>query len=339
MKDYYTRQTNNSRSIKSPLGDLGVNAPFRRLGVNRIKLSTIFLFLIFPFALFSAEIKKETHVFATKDNQELKMDIYSVDSVFSSKQPCLVFVFGGGFKEGTRDAELYKDYFDYFANKGFKVVSIDYRLGMKGQKAPTIFNNKPLQNAIAMAVDDIYSATNYLLKNANELNIDVSKIIISGSSAGAMTVLQADYEKRDQQESSRVLPNDFQYAGVIAFAGSVFSKEGTPSYDLRPAPTLFFHGSGDKLVPYTQTRFFKLGVFGSKSLAKRFKEQGYPYTLYTMENIGHDVSEYPMKDFLPEIEQFIQDFIFDKKQWMLDINLKDKLRKSDTSTNPGNYYK
>ena len=306
----------------------------------RFKISVFLLFICIPFLLFSTEIKKETRTFAVKDNQELKMDIYSTDSVFTSKQPCLVFVFGGGFKEGTRDAELYKDYFDYFAGKSFKVVSIDYRWGMKGQKAPSVFNNKPLQNAIAMAVADLYSATDYLLQHADELNIDTSQIIISGSSAGAMTVLQADYRRRNfrKRKEIKVLPNDFQYAGVIAFAGSIFSKEGTPSYDIKPAPTLFFHGSGDKLVPYTQTRFFNLGVFGSKPLARRFKQQGYPYTFYTMEDIGHDVSEYPMKEFLPEIDRFIRDFVFDKKQWMLDINLKDKLRKSDTSNNPGNYY-
>lgn len=303
-----------------------------------IKLSTLLFFLLIPFIVLSTEIKKDTRVYAVTDNQELKMDIYSADSVFAHKQPCLVFVFGGGFKEGTRDAQQYADYFNYFADRGFKVVSIDYRLGMKGQKAPSVFNNKPLRNAIAMAVADLYSATNYLLQHADELNINTSNIIISGSSAGAMTVLQADYEKRDLRESSKVLPDNFQYAGVIAFAGSIFSTEGLPSYTLRPAPTLFFHGSGDKLVPYGKTQFFKLGVFGSEPLAKRFKEQGYPYVFYTMENIGHDVSEYPMKEFLPEIEQFIQDFVFDRKQWMLDINLKDKLRKSDTSTNPGSYY-
>ncbi len=307
--------------------------------MKHLRLSMLFLFLLtFSIAVFSTEIKKETHIFAVKDNQELKMDIYSADSVFTSTQPCLVFVFGGGFKEGTRDAERYKNYFDYFAGKGFKVVSIDYRLGMKGQKAPTVFNNKPLRNAIAMAVDDLYSATNFLLQNADKLNIDASRIIISGSSAGAMTVLQADYEKRDLRESAKALPDDFQYAGVIAYAGSIFSTEGTPSYTLRPAPTLFFHGSGDNLVPYTKTRFFKLGVFGSKALAKRFNEQGYPYTFYTMEDIGHDVAEYPMQEFQPEIEKFIQDFVFDKKQWLLDINLKDKLRVPDPKMNPKNYY-
>ncbi|MDO5523529.1 MAG: alpha/beta hydrolase [Bacteroidia bacterium] len=309
--------------------------------MKKIKSPATFLFLSFfciPFLLFSTEIKKETRVFAVKDKQELKMDIYSADSVFAFSQPCIVFVFGGGFKEGTRDAKPYEDYFNYFAGNGFKVVSIDYRLGMKGEKAPGLFNNRPLRNAIAMAVADLYSATGFLLQNADELNIDTSRIIISGSSAGAMTVLQADYEKQNARESAKALPNDFRYAGVIAFAGSIFSSEGLPSYTQRPAPTLFFHGSSDKLVPYGQTRFFNLGVFGSKPLAKRFKQQGYPYTFYTMENIGHDVSEYPMKEFLPEIDRFIRDFVFNRKQWMLDINLKDKLRKSDTSTNPGNYY-
>jgi hypothetical protein len=31
-----------------------------------------------------------------------------------------------------------------------------------------------------------------------------------------------------------------------------------------------------------------------------------------MEEIGHEVSEYPMKEFLPEIEHFIRNFVLDK---------------------------
>jgi len=249
-----------------------------------------------------------------------------------------VFVFGGGFKEGQRDAEFYLPYFHYFAQKGFTVVSIDYRLGMKGKDAPGVLNYKPLQEAIGLAVNDLYTATNYLLENAGELNIDSSRIILSGSSAGAITVLQADYMERDNHPAANVLPDDFRYAGVISFAGGIFSTEGLPSYTQRPAPTLFFHGSADKLVPYNSTRFFKVGMFGSKSLAKRFREKHYPYTFYTIEDIGHEVAEYPMKEFLPEIEKFITDFVIDRKQWMLDIHFKDMLRKSDTTTTPANYY-
>ena len=300
-------------------------------------LLSIFLFFL-TLALFGQTIQKETYLYAEKAGEELKMDIYRSNVVTLQPQPCLMFVFGGGFKEGTRDAKLYQPYFNYFAEKGFTVVSIDYRLGMKDQKAPGIFNNKPIRNAIAMAVEDLYSATNYLLENAEALSINPSRIIISGSSAGAVTVLQADYESRDNRPSADLLPDNFHYAGVIAFAGAIFSTEGTPSYTKPPAPTLFFHGSADKLVPYNKTRFFKLGMFGSKPLAKKFRSERYPYMFYSMEDIGHEVSEYPIQEFLPEIEQFINDWIFNNQQWMIDINLKDLLRKSDTSTTPGNYY-
>ncbi|HOG19298.1 MAG TPA: alpha/beta hydrolase fold domain-containing protein [Salinivirgaceae bacterium] len=304
----------------------------------RFKFFIISLLFFFSPFFVSADITKSTHVFAVKDGQELKMDIYSLDSIFSKKQPCLIFVFGGGFKGGTRDAKYYNTYFNYFAEKGFKVVSIDYRLGMKNQKAPTVYNNKPLRNAIALAVADLYSATEYLLKHADEFNIDTTKIIISGSSAGAITVLQADYEKRNNRESANILPQSFQYAGVISFAGAIFSEEGKPSYTLTPAPTLFFHGSGDKLVPYKKIRLFSLGMFGSKALAKHFRKQGYPYVFYSMEDIGHEVAFYPMNEFLPEVEHFIREMVFNKKQLMVDINLKDKLRKSNISLTPASYY-
>ncbi|WP_298646859.1 alpha/beta hydrolase [uncultured Proteiniphilum sp.] len=304
---------------------------------KQILLLTVFLFL--TLVLFGQAVRKETRLYTTMEaGEELKMDIYKSDSVPLQPQPCLMFVFGGGFKEGKRDAEIYSPFFNYFAVRGFTVVSIDYRLGMKGQKAPGIFNNKPLRNAIDQAVADLYSATAYLLENAGELRIDPSLIIISGSSAGAITVLQADYEKRDKHPSADVLPEDFRYAGVISFAGAIFSTEGVPSYAQRPAPTLFFHGSADKLVPYDKTRFFSRGMFGSKSLAKKFRSERYPYMFYSMENVGHEASEYPMQEFLPEIEQFISDYVFDSKQWMTDIRFKDMFRKSDNSTTPGNYY-
>ncbi|MDD4777670.1 MAG: alpha/beta hydrolase [Fermentimonas sp.] len=299
---------------------------------------TFLAVLISPFILLGYTVQKETQVFAVKNGQELKMDIYQSDSAAILPQPCLVFVFGGGFKEGTRDTQDYSEYFKYFAKRGYTVVSIDYRLGMKDQKAPGMLNYKPLQNAIDLAVSDLYSATNYLLENAEELYIDPSLIILSGSSAGAITVLHADYEERDNHSSAEILPDDFRYAGVISFAGGIFSTEGLPSYTQKPAPTLFFHGSADRLVPYDKLRLFHIGMFGSNSLVNRFKQERYPYQYYSMEDIGHEVSEYPMKEFLPEIEKFITDFVLDRKQLMIDINYKDIMRKPEQSDTPVSYY-
>lgn len=293
--------------------------------------------LLFTSSLLGQDPRKETFLYAVKEGEELKLDLYRNDSS-AQPRPCLVFVFGGGFKDGKRDAALYKPYFTHFANRGYTVVSIDYRLGMKGEKAPGMLDYKPLLNAIHLAVEDLYSATNYLLEHAEKLHIDPSRIIISGSSAGAITVLQADYMKQDNYPLDGMLPAAFRYAGVISFAGGIFSKEGLPSYTTQPAPTLFFHGSADRLVPYNRKRLFQLGMFGTQSLRERFREKRYPYMCYIMEDMGHEVSEYPMMDFLPEIEQFITDFVLDNRQWMIDIRYKDMLRKPENSDTPGNYY-
>lgn len=308
--------------------------------MKRLKLNTIAILFLFSFTLNAqtVDIDKDTRIYAIKEGKELRMDIYKSRSFGNEIQPCLIYVFGGGFKGGQRDSEHDLTYFNYFAEKGFTVVSIDYRLGMVGQKAPGLFNSKPIRNAIAMAVEDLYTATNFLLDNHGELNIDPELFIISGSSAGAITVLHADYEDRDNHSSAEVLPDSFNYAGVISFAGGIYSKEGLPSYDLNPAPTMFFHGSADKLVPYNKTRFFRLGMFGTNSLIKRFRNEQYPYVYYSMEGIGHEVSSYPMKDFLPEIEKFINDFVINENQLMIDINYRDLLRNAETIDTPESYY-
>lgn len=288
--------------------------------------------------LFGQAILKDTRVYAQNDQQELKLDIYKSDSSTLLAQPCLVFVFGGGFKDGARDASFYLPYFEHFARKGFTVVSIDYTLGMKGEKAPGLLNFKPLQNAIALAVNDLYTATSWLLNHAEELHIDPSLIIISGSSAGAITVLQADYWNRGAHSAAGTLPDDFQYAGVISFAGGIFSTEGVPSYPIPPAPTLFFHGSSDKLVPYNKTRFLHLGMFGSKSLASKFKQERYPYLFYSMDGIGHEASEYPMHEFIEDIGRFIDDWVFDRARRMVDIRYEDMTRVPTGLSSPSDYY-
>lgn len=301
-------------------------------------LMATLLFSVLSMTLLAQEIQKETHTFAITNGDTLRLDRYSKPTHSSELKPCLMFMFGGGFITGSRDSERYLPYFRHFAEKGFEVVSIDYRLGMKGQKAPSVFNTKPLQHSIRIAVEDLFSATQYVLSNAQTWNIDTTRIIVSGSSAGAISVLQADYELRNRREIAHVLSPSFRYAGVISFAGAIFSTQGIPTYANAPAPTLFFHGSNDKLVPYHQIKFLKLGFFGSKALAKQFYKQGYPYQFYSMDGMSHEVAEYPMIEFQDEIDYFIQHFVFDRRQWMVDISVKDKLRKSDLNLTPDNLY-
>ena len=76
----------------------------------------------------------DTFVYSVKGGDSLRLDRYTDTPAaeIDAKKPCMIFVFGGAFISGTRDAESYRPFFEYMAREqGYTVVSIDYRLGLK----------------------------------------------------------------------------------------------------------------------------------------------------------------------------------------------------------------
>lgn len=285
------------------------------------------LIILFNLCVFSQI--KQTFTYSKKDTQELKMDVYSSQDL-RIKKTCVIFLFGGGFVQGKRDDKFYLPYFKKLVENNYKVVAIDYRLGLKGEKWPTVFNTSVLKNAISYAVTDLYDATAYLIANKEEIGIDTSMVILSGSSAGAVTILQADWEKRNSTGISRQLPQQFQYKGVIAFAGAVLSYKGKPEYQIPPAPTMMFHGTNDHVVIYNKIKLFNRGMFGSRYLAGYFKKKKYPYYFQFVRGMGHEIAGTPMHDNQEEIIRFIHQYIEQKKAYQMEVdfsNLKDKKNK------------
>lgn len=265
---------------------------------------------------------KQTFTYSKKDTQELKLDVYSNQDL-RIKKTCILFVFGGGFIKGKRDDKFYLPYFRKLVENNYKVVAIDYRLGLKGEKWPTVFNTSVLKNAISYAVTDLYDATAFLIANKEEMGIDTSMVILSGSSAGAITILQADWEKRNHTSISRQLPRQFQYKGVIAFAGAVLSYTGKPRYEVPPAPTMMFHGTKDKLVVYHKVKLLNRGMFGSRYLASYFKKKKYPYYFHFVNGMGHEIAGRPMHDNQDEIIWFIHQYIEQKKAYQMEVDFND----------------
>ena len=117
-----------------------------------------------------------------------------------------------------------------------------------------------------------------------------------------------------------MLPQDFRYKGVLSFAGAIFSHEGRPRYRATPAPTLFMQGDKDKVVPYNKIQLFSKGLFGSKSLARRFRKAGYPYAFFTMQGQTHDVALTGM--YHPdEITWFVRRYVFEHHRWQMNAEL------------------
>lgn len=236
-----------------------------------------------------------TFMYAKRDTCDLFMDVYdpaegSIREAYGIEKPTVIFMFGGGFIHGTRDDADYHKWFRMMTENGYRVISIDYRLGLKGSDKVGVAQVNVLDKAIHMAVEDLFSATNFILDNADQFGVNPSNIVISGSSAGAISVMQAEYEIANETQWASVLPAGFNYAGVMSFSGAILSREGKVDFKKSPCPTLMLHGTSDELVPYDQIKVFNLGFFGGGKLVERFRKYGLNYNMYHFTDYGHEIA-------------------------------------------------
>lgn len=269
----------------------------------------------------SADIDKQTLVYAIEGADTLRLDVMRSSKYGSAEQPCLIFLFGGGFTTGNRDRDVYNAYFNRMADEGITVVSIDYRTTL--DFSLNVFSGLvTLPGAINTAVTDLYSATTYVIENSAELHIDTAMILLSGTSAGAITVLHGDWYLSNRTGGSDVLPSDFSYKGVIAFSGGIFygALYGSPSitYGRPPAPTLFYHGTSDTTVPYSRLSIYFIAFDGSSALAGRFRTAGYPYQMVTINGGEHNVASSAMTSELETTIEFIQSFVIEGNTYQIE---------------------
>ena len=270
------------------------------------------LLLLFVCALAQAQTPDTTLLFARRDTCDLKLDFYAAapgagPCADTARKPVIIHIFDGAFVMGQRNQPDDRIWYRQLADAGYHVAAIDYRLGMKGADVKANFSAlKVLMNAIQIAVDDLFSATNYLIDNASEFGIDPDRIIVSGSSAGAMTAMQAEWEICNAMQPAKVLPSWFNYAGVMSFAGAVFSLEGRIRFPQKPCPVLLFHGTADRIVPYKKITLFGIQFAGSDALAKKLGDAGSNYQIYRFHGIGHEVAA-SMRRNVPEELRFLEE--------------------------------
>ena len=259
----------------------------------------------------------QTYQYAERDTLKLYLDFYTPETVHDSTI-CLVYVFGGGFIGGHRDGAWEKAYFKKLVDAGFQVASIDYRLGLVGAKNLSIFNTEPLETAVNMATEDAILALSYLLEHAKELKINEDYIVMTGSSAGAITSLQTDYALCNGFLNYDILPEDFRLAGVVAYAGAIFSHDGLVEYrNHAPAPTMMYHGMRDELVSYKGISLFSVGFFGLDALVKRFEKYDYPYFARRFEDYGHSIAVAgPLT--IDDLLWFCRHYIYNKEKIQVD---------------------
>lgn len=286
-----------------------------------------FLLAILLAFMAGSSYAQQDYLFAQRDTCQLLLTVYepaegSQTAIDGRQKPTVLFSFGGGFVMGERNHRSYLPWFRRYNENGYRVITIDYRLGLKGSGRLGVKDYEKIYNAIQIGVEDLYSATAFIIDNAEALGVDPSNIVLAGSSAGAIISLQAQWHLCNRSGHADMLPKDFRYAGVMSFSGAIFSHEGKIKYAGEPSPTLFFHGTKDNIVNYNKIALLKIRFEGSNSLSKLYEKNGYNYNIYRFEGNQHEIASAFLRTF-PEQLRFLETNVIRKENRIVDATVND----------------
>jgi len=201
--------------------------------------------------------------YLTASNWEAKLDVYRPAT--PGPHPTILHIHGGGWTGGSRDSVVLRTL--PFVQMGFAVVNVSYRLA-RVAPAPA-------------AVEDCLCALKWVAQNAKEYGFDLSRLAVTGYSAGGHLALTTGMVPEsaglDRQCPGAPLP---KVAAIVNWFGitdvndlldgpnrKVYAVEWLGSLENREAvarrvspltyvrkdvpPILTIHGDADPTVPYT----------------------------------------------------------------------------------------
>jgi acetyl esterase/lipase/fucose 4-O-acetylase-like acetyltransferase len=120
-----------------------------------------------------------SRIYARPGGDAQWLDLYLPPVRSSLASPVIIEVHGGGFVEGSRAIGAAN--MRWFADRGWTVVSVDYRLASADRSTSDL------------ATADVECAMVWVRSHAGELNIDLNRLVLSGSSAGGSLAMDAAY--------------------------------------------------------------------------------------------------------------------------------------------------
>jgi arylformamidase len=191
--------------------------------------------------------------------------------------PLVLFVHGGGWKRGSKDNAGSRAMPGHMLAQGYAYASINYRL------VPAA--------TVEQQAADVAAALAHLLKRADELGIDRSRVVLTGHSAGAHLVALVGTDERYLKAAGLsfadlkgVMPNDgaaYDVPTQIAGAGPMMKDTYTQAFGTDPvrqkALSPFSHAAAPNapafLLLHVQR---KDGVAQNAALAEALRRAGTP---------------------------------------------------------------
>lgn len=198
-------------------------------------------------------------VYKVRGGERLTMDIYrpSPDR-FPGARPCVVMFHGGAFRVGSPND--FRPFSQGLARAGVIGISVEYTLLERGER------RMPRE-----AIEDARSAMRFVIKRANELGCDGTRIAAGGGSAGGylalITALGTTFDDPTDDLSVSPRPKalllmnpgvDIRGRRARALGEDLVDRfSPTRLVDASLPPTIIFHGTADATVPYENVKTFR----------------------------------------------------------------------------------
>jgi acetyl esterase/lipase len=229
-------------------------------------------------------------VYQVADGYEAKLDLY-LPRGQQAPRPTLIQFHGGGWTGGSKESTALR--FLPYLEMGWAVVNVEYRLA-RVALAPA-------------AVEDCLCALRWIIRNAEQYNIDVSQLVVTGYSAGGHLALTTGIvpasvgldrqcpgnERLDVAavvnwfgitDVGDLLDGENMKRYAVQWMGSMpnryeIAERVSPLSYVRPdlPPVLTIHGDADPTVPYDH----------AVRLRDALTEAGVPNQLHTVPGGGH----------------------------------------------------
>jgi len=236
---------------------------------------------------------------------DLVLDLYEPVGAPPGR-PALLVIHGGAFVLGSRESRRLADTISYFAERGWVVASVDYRLAGDHGTVPdewfdAVTSSVPDQGqnlamALYPAARDAKAAARWLHASAEEYQIDPSRVAALGASAGAYLAVMLGASAPDDFVGELSLDDDPTLASTNLDSSADVSViidnwggpghlkiletiDGESRFDEADAPILIVHGTDDRTVPFEE----------AQDLVSAYQETGAPFAFHPIEGGGHGI--------------------------------------------------
>ena len=257
---------------------------------------------------------RRTEFFGTSDGCRLEMEVFlPAGHGQGKKHPAIVFWYGGGFARRNRDS-FYR-YSAFFADKGYVCINPDYRLRQETDDLKRCYR-------------DGIEALEAIHERADELEIDLSRIIVCGSSSGGSLAAHAALKTGKVRAAVLISPGvawqyrDLDYVekpgsgtGKIIEMEAVRHEDWEQAYYLldecRLPPTLIIVGTGDE-VCYRGSALFQRKALDKGFDCRMVLFEGQPHGFANWDATENNFGFYTSLDKMNEYLHSLQD---SKGEW------------------------